>query len=180
MTSIQVCFLAFLTLGSLNVSAGGISGGGGTVINPDKPTKTQNPEVIEHVISNSKPQFYAYVQKKYQDFLAGRLSPVENDLYAKLFSSNSQDLNSVMKKYSVYVDDKSPCYSSDRTPVDGSIYSSVPNSVCISAVAFAEKVDYPQVTKQSIALMLHEYGEVSGLSEDDAVTLQKSALVDLH
>ena len=160
-------------------AAGGISGGGGEVICPDRPTYYQDPEHIKDVIEQSKSKLVSYIDYKKKQLLSDELEHSEKEIIQKIFEPNKMNIHEAVNRFSVYIDDDHPCYTSDRQPVDGSIYSKKPNSICISSATIARKVHFNQVSKQSTALMLHEYSEVVGLTEAEAVTLQKKALEEI-
>lgn len=166
---------------SLNVFAnyGGVSGGGGDVINPKHPTSKQSTESVEHIIKNSKFVLEKYLQSKKIQLKNNQLSGHENNLYSQLFNSPEKNIDQVMKSYKIHIEDEEPCFTSDNVAVDGSIFSEKTNSVCISSLTIAQKVDHSEVLKQSAALVLHELSEVSGLTDDDAIHLQKIALDEI-
>lgn len=97
-----------------------------------------------------------------------------------MFNHHEKNIINAFKKVRIHVESEEPCYTLNGTPADGSIFSEKSNSVCISAKTIAEKVHIEEVPKQAAALSLHEYAEVIGLSEEDAVNLQKRALDELN
>ncbi|GIL17947.1 MAG: hypothetical protein FMNOHCHN_03599 [Ignavibacteriaceae bacterium] len=158
---------------------GGVSGGGGNVINPMPPERNLDPEVAEDIIENS----VAHVQTYLADLERTHRSPNSDtelkQLYKKIFDG-PQSIHRVVQQVEPKVEETRPCYDAQAKPVDGSIYSRKRNTICISAYTLSQKVHEAEIQDQSIALMLHEYGELVGLSEDEAVLLQKKALEDLR
>lgn len=159
---------------------GGVSGGGGFVINPVRPTAPQSPERIEDMIKASKKITIQYIQQKKNQFHADQMQGHEKNLYDQLLHAPTKNIEHVLANYKVHVEDEDPCFTSDNQPVDGSIHSEKPNSICISALTFAEKVHEDTVHVQAAALILHEMSEVVGLSDEDAVHIQTIALMEMN
>lgn len=174
-----ITIIGLMSLTSFAKIDGGISGGGGYVINPIRPSYPQSTEVIEDMIKESKTFVVQYIQQKKNQFHADQMGGHEKRLYDQLLNSPQKNIDHVLANYKVHVEDEDPCYTSDRVPVDGSIFSEKPNSICISAHTFAEKVHASTVHIQAAALILHEMSEVVGLSDDDAIRLQKIALNEM-
>ncbi len=158
---------------------GGVSGGGGNVMNPTPPEGYQDPEMVEDQVKSLVSVLRTYLLNKHNEFKKGTLSPEHNRLFGALFLP-PQNVFSVMQSVVPHVDDDRPCFDSDRRPVDGSIFSHRPNRFCISSFSLARKVHFREIPAQATALMLHEYSEWMGLSEDQAQVLQAKALVDLR
>ncbi len=174
-----ISLIGLISVSSFAKIDGGISGGGGYVINPIRPSYPQSTEVIEDMIKESKKLVVLYVQQKKNQFHADQMGGHEKRLYDQLLNSSQKNIDQVLAYYSVHVEDENPCYTSDKVPVDGSIFSEKPNSICISAHTFAEKVHAATVHVQAAALILHEMSEVVGLSDEDAIRLQKIALNEI-
>lgn len=174
-----IALIGLVSLTSFAKLDGGISGGGGYVINPVRPSHPQSTEVIEDMIKESKVLVVQYIQQKKNQFLADQMGGHEKRLYDQLLNSPQKNIDHVLTYYKVHVEDENPCYTSDKVPVDGSIFSEKPNSICISAHTFAEKVHTDTVHVQAAALILHEMSEVVGLSDEDAIRLQKIALSEI-
>ena len=178
--------LSFLiTFGAFQLSfagpiEGGISGGGGSVIDPHIPCETQNPKEIAALILQTRPLFQKYLLYKLDQLQKNQLTSEETRLFDKMTNMDPEGFVRDLKRYNVQVDDKNPCFTSDRQPVDGSIFSSQPNSFCISARSIAQKVHRAEVVTQSAALMVHEFSEIRGLNEDEAVEMQKNAIRELQ
>ncbi len=170
-----------LNVFAINVfaKAGGVSGGGGFVINPLRPTQPQSAQDIEQIIKNSKSIVSKYIQTKKMQLKQNTMSGHEQRIYDQLLNSQKNNLEDVVKKYNVHIEDEAPCYTSDHIAVDGSIFAETANSICISSATIAEKVHPSEVSKQAAALMLHEMIEVAGLEDADAIHLQKIALDEI-
>ncbi len=164
----------------LSVSfAGGVSGGGGNVIDPTLPEGPQDSEIIERMIKRTTLDLKTYVQNKKNHFENGQMNSDDFNLYKPLFY-NSTPIDIIIQKIKVKVQEHRPCYDSSKTPVDGSIHSESSDSICLSALRISKKVHIQDVPAQSLALMMHEYSEVIGMNEEFAVTLQKRTLEDLQ
>ena len=159
--------------------SGGMSGGGGFVINPLRPTDPQSANDIEHIIKNSKSIVSKYIQTKKMQLNQNTMSGHEQRIYDQLLNSKKNNLEEVVKAYSIHIEDEEPCYTSDHVAVDGSIFAETKHSICISSATIAEKVHPTEVSKQTAALVLHEMIEVAGLEDADAIHLQKIALDEL-
>lgn len=174
----------FLT-NSLSVAAsafdeiGGVSGGGGNVMNPTPPEGYQDPEMVEGQVKSLVSVLKNYLFSKQNELIRGSLSPEHSRLFGALLLPK-QNVFSVMTSVVPHVDDERPCFDSERRPVDGSIFSHHPNRFCISSFSIARKVHIKEIPAQATALMLHEYSEWMGLTEAQAQVLQAKALVDLR
>jgi len=107
------------------------------------------------------------------------MTPEQIIAFAPVFNSE-KNIESVMTEVRMYVKDHSTCRDADQKPVDGSIVNPVPDSICISAFNIANKTDAADIPPQSTALILHEYGELIGLTEAQAVMLQTLVLEELR
>lgn len=160
--------------------AGGVSGGGGFVINPLRPISPQSAHEIEHLIEGSKSVLIKYIQHKKNQLNSNSIHGHQKQLYHQLLNSkNGFNFENTVSTYNIHIEDEEPCYTTDHIAVDGSIFAEESNSICISSSTIAEKVRQTEVSKQTAALMLHEMIEVVGLSDEDAITLQKIALAEI-
>jgi hypothetical protein len=163
----------------INRVGGGISGGGGYVINPLRPTTPQSAKAVEHMIKKSKPLLFNYILNKKNQMKNMKMSGDEHQIYERLFKTTEPSFERVIKQYKIHIENEEPCFTSDNIPVDGSIFSESEQSICISSATIAEKVHHTEVTRQSAALILHEMVEFVGLSEEEAVHLQKIAIDEI-
>lgn len=161
------------------LTQGGVSGGGGNILAPKTPLAPVDPEVAEHLVYRSYGLFRIYIQEKQAAFNEGRLPTQEQALFAPIFTSPERVIE-VLRNVRVHVADHRPCRDAQSQPVDGSTLSQEPNSICISAFNIARKTELDDIPPQSAALMVHEYGELLGLSEDQAVQVQGAALQELR
>ena len=100
-------------------------------------------------------------------------------LYSILFSDSDNNIHELMEKTSLDIHLDQPCYDSDGNIFDGSTLNNKLNTVCISAMTIAQKCDKSEIPLQGAALIFHEFSELTGLSDDDAITLQKQVLKEL-
>lgn len=75
---------------------------------------------------------------------------------------------------------KSACVNGQGLSVDGSLYSHYPNTICVSAKTLHQKVNDKEYFIQGLALLAHEYSEIAGFSEDEAVQLQKFVIQNAY
>ena len=176
-------FLISISLLFLNLSAfamiGGVSGGGGNMISPKSPVTIANPEAVQQIVYKARNVLYRYVSQKRTAYLNNQLSLSQRAAFAPLFSSNLT-IERVISSAHLHVNEHHACWDENHQPVDGSTITPHPDSICISAYNIARKTDVSDIAPQSAALMLHEYGELTGLNEDQAVAIQKAALKDLR
>jgi hypothetical protein len=97
--------------------------------------------------------------------------------FAKLFAQ-PQSVFAVIEQVWPSVRDSRPCYDSAQNPVDGSVANFHEGTFCISAYSIAQKVHRKEIPAQSAALLMHEYSELVGLTESEAVSLQSHVLED--
>ena len=158
---------------------GGMSGGGGYVINPESPVKYIDPEHVEDMIEEyGTPSLNNYLQDKNQKLQNGQVLGHEIAALQKIFSSE-KNIFKTLKETKIIVEEEKSCFGKDGEPTDGSFFNSKKKAICISAKNIAEKVHHTELKPQALALMAHEYAEVMGLSEDEAVQVQKIVLDDL-
>ena len=154
---------------------GGVSGGGGYVINPTLPEKYQDPELVESMVKCTLKPVQDYLQKKNLEFNSGKLAENEIEIFTKIFTT-PLSIHDALKKVKLDVTDEKPCFDSENKPVDGSIFHKNKKAVCISAKNIADKVHFNEIKAQSAALIIHEYTEVIGLTEEGAIEVQKISL----
>jgi hypothetical protein len=164
---------------SIAHAAGGISGGGGNVINPTAPKTIQDPREIRAIILGTKNLLCKYLSAKYSLYINGSLDDESLKLYSVLFSENGMNLHEIMEEIKIDVPLTDGCYDQLGNSFDGSTFAQRHHSVCISAYRIAKSTDKLEVPIQATALILHEFSEVAGLSDDDAIYLQTKAIEEL-
>jgi hypothetical protein len=164
---------------SLSAFAGGVSGGGGNLISPSAPTEVQDVREIRNIILGSEHLLKKFVNAKYALYNAGSMDYDSHRMYSVLFADNEDNLHETMEEISLDVQLNSPCYDSNGNIFDGSTYNQKKHTICISAYSIAQKCAKNEVPTQATALIMHEYSEVVGLSDDDAIALQKQVIAEL-
>jgi hypothetical protein len=157
---------------------GGVSGGGGNVIDPTPPDVLPDSETVEHLVKRSYRHVRFYLENKEQQFQNGQLDPNEHGLFAKVFEGRT-NIITALDLVKPDVEDSKPCYDYEQQPVDASIATDSKNKFCVSSYSLRQKVIRSEIPRQSTALMIHEYSEIVGTSEEDAVAIQKVVLEDL-
>lgn len=153
---------------SQNLYAGGNTGGmdaggGGTL-----PTQHASIYQIQDIATESKPTLLFLLN--YYEYNRHWMS--DKVLMQKLFDGprKAQD---VLKDLRLEVRMDRPCYTSNNTEVDGSIYGAKPNTICISADRISKKVDRAIAEREVIALLMHEVSHFMGSTETEAETFQE-------
>lgn len=178
--------LALVFFVSLSQSAfaiiidGGISGGGGNVINPKAPIAIQDVRAIRNIIVNSKELLKSFIEAKWVLYNSGSMDFDNHRMYSVLFFNDDLNLHKIMNLIKIHSPIDLPCTDSYGNTYDGSTFDAEDDSVCISAFNFAQKVDMTEVPIQAAALVMHEFSEVAGLSDEDAITIQKDVLEELR
>ncbi len=167
------------SLMSVSAFAGGVSGGGGNLISPTRPIEKQDPREIRNIILGSKNLLKKFINAKYALYKTGSMDSESLPLYSILFADNENNLHEVMEEISLDIQLTGPCFDSNGTAFDGSTYNQKKHSICISAFTIAEKCNKDEVPSQASALVLHEFSEVVGLSDDEAITVQKQVIAEL-
>lgn len=70
------------------------------------------------------------------------------------------------------------CFDKYHRPVDGSIYGTIPDTICISAFTLSSKLNKYNFKGEVYALIIHEISHLLKYNEEEAVALQKYALKD--
>ncbi len=157
---------------------GGMSGGGGNVLPGKLPDAPLDPEEAEDQVKASRHTAVDYLTSFKEKYQQGALPSDQASLAQKAFSKG-RDLLTISRTYRTDVEDDSPCFDFSGSPVDGSIRGERPNEICISSHSIAKKVHQSEIKAQSAALMIHEFSEVIGFSEDEATALQVQVYTDL-
>ncbi len=160
-------------------ASGGISGGGGNVVSPTAPTALQDPREIRSIIKGSKELLYKFISAKYALFKTGSMDADDLRMYSVLFADNEMNLHEVMEEIKLDIPIDQACFDQKGREYDGSTFNTKTNTVCISAFTIAKKVDMFEVPVQATALVLHEFSEVAGLSDEDAISLQLEVIDEL-
>lgn len=93
-------------------------------------------------------------------------------VFSSLFAAQDNNVIDKIRNYGIYAAPGS-CYDANHNEVDGSIYSPIKNTICISTQRLGEKLTIENVRTQTIALVGHEYAHLQGLNEEQASYIQK-------
>ncbi|MGZ3769646.1 MAG: hypothetical protein ACXVCP_08585 [Bdellovibrio sp.] len=157
-----VILSGFLLLSLNSVAApklkdGGMSGGGGGTIITDPVGN----EAIEQILTSSRRDLYLYFNKL-------SMYPYPTDNRIDNIKNRIQQIIADITIYPSY----EGCNDKAGNDVDGSIYSPVQASICISIKNLGKKLTRDNAQAQTIALVGHEYAHLLGYSEEDAVFIQ--------
>jgi hypothetical protein len=169
-------FFVCLMLLSVEAMAGGMSGGGGNVLVSRESSAHTNIELTARLIDEAHSQIIPYLKLKREQ--------IQNDenaapILEKLFALNPQILN-LIESAAPNILMSRPCLDDRSRKYDGSARPHAEAPLCISAWRIGHKLKQSEVTNQAIALLLHEYSELSGFSDREAIELQTYALKDLN
>ena len=160
-------------------AAGGVSGGGGNLISPVAPTEKQDPKEIKNIINGSDCLLKRFLKAQHSLYTNGKLDVESQRLYTGLFSDKENNIDELLESISLDIPIDKPCFDNVGNAFDGSTFSPKNHSICISAYSIAIKSGKNDVLHQAPALILHELSELTGLSDDDAILLQKQALDEM-
>ncbi len=158
-------------IGSLSW-AGGIDGGGGgtTPANPISIT-----QVFATIRTDAKSSLRLYFRNLERRSHFQNVPPYN----AKLFGGAKTILD-VLESTDIEVPDSKPCYDAFGNEVDGSVHSTKPNAICISAFRIAPKLILERAIPEILALIAHELSHVLGTTEAEAEAFQRRAVEDLR
>jgi hypothetical protein len=148
---------------------GGItSGGGGTL-----PADPISVDYVYSVLEDSKLVLRLYVNFE-------RSVPVRNPTGSGRFFWGDRNLATVLEETDIDVLRDKPCRDKFGNDVDASIYGSKPGRICLSAFRIAPKLIQETADKEINGLILHELSHLLGANEEEAVDLQKMAVILLR
>gem|GEM_PF-2938317 len=147
------------------------SGGGGTL-----PDNTVSASYLFDIIVESKRDLRAIVNAEHELFYG---STRESTLYNKLFAGKA-NLIDVLESVDIEILMDKPCRDSAGKAVDGSVYASIPNAICISPYSMAPKLIEERARVEVLALLVHELSHLLGTTEEEAVDLQKGVALQIQ
>lgn len=161
-------FKVFILVSFISISnvfagqiSGGISGGGGEIL-PENPIGNYS---IESMLREAKAVAYYY-------FSTTKRQPISVKTYAPIFE--------IIKNTNIAIQSTGPCYDSHGVAMDGSVYSDIPNTICISSYQLGKKLSESNAWLQTMALVIHEYSHLIGTTEEQADEIQKQAIYQLN
>jgi hypothetical protein len=155
--------------------AGGVSDGGGS-------TSTQNevtPQIIIESMKTSGPMLLTWLYRRHQLFQELAISSRESSPFKILFSSPHQNIFTILQSTDIEVRSTKPCYDKSGRPIEGSIYASKADSMCLSPFLMAKKLVSSNIAQETAGLIIHELSHLLGANEEEANTIQNCLLNDL-
>lgn len=165
-------------LSSSLVLAGGMSVGGGNFIAPKPPVVQFNPEHAEQVFIVSHQTLRKFLQNKEVQLKGNQLNPEQAAKFADLFTA-AKSVHRQLNSAELEIEDDRSCFDAVNSPVDGSYTPGRPDQICVSSLNLARKVHPSEMPAQATGLLMHEYSESVGLTDDQAVELQKIVLKEM-
>lgn len=159
---------------------GGVVGGGGNVLGATPPEVPQDVSEVKVRIQQAREMLPEFIKVEIAQFEAGQLKGREFELIQKLNRRKNKTVERRLAAVRMQIRSSEACHDSFGHEVDGSIYVPQEHSFCISALGIANKVTMDQVAVQSAALILHEFSELQGFSDEEAIELQKMALQKMN
>jgi hypothetical protein len=159
--------------------AGGMSAGGGNLIHPIPPTDFVPPHIVAGMIVKSQQRLVDYLTAKKVAFTNDQLDQVQRSAWSPIFTSE-KDILYFVSTFRPLILERESCHDSNNNDVDGSVWSLTPDTVCISALNISKKAAANDIPPQATALLLHEYSELIGLSDEQAIQAQSAALNELR
>jgi hypothetical protein len=158
---------------------GGVSGGGGNVLYPQAQKTPAPTSLVRTTIEDSHSELVQYLKQKYDDYQRGSLSPEEKGQFELLFRQ-PRDVLAISATKRLEIESGRPCLDANSQPVDADIRGDMVDRVCVSSFSLARKVEKRRLHSESAALLAHEFSELAGFEEDDAVRLQALVLKDFQ
>jgi len=84
-----------------------------------------------------------------------------------------------MKRVNIAIETDDACYDRKHLPFDERTMGAQPNTICMSALSLSRRVEVDMMPVETTALLLHEYSEVVGLSDPQAVLAQTMIYRDM-
>lgn len=145
---------------------GGITGGGGGVI-PANPVGAYQ---IKRIVEESQRDIRMYLKNDQRNYFESKPDEIGDLLY-----SREKTIFNFLDEVLVEVRMNKPCYDGNGDEVDGSIYASLPNTICISAFRMGQTLINANAYSETLALVIHELSHLVGTNEDQAKVIQAKA-----
>ena len=175
--SLLITFVSIAATQSAFAEHGGISGGGGGTSVPVKTDLVS----IKQSASQAKLPIIAFLNEEEWRFkqLNSGMSDKWQSLSPKLFNG-TVTIFDIINRTSVEVRETAPCLDSNRTEVDGSVFSKYAESICISSYRLVQKLDAYNYDYETSALVLHELSHLLGATEEEAVSIQVAFILNMR
>lgn len=175
----QILLLAAVGLlaGIRAFAEGGVSGGGGHLLFPVQGKSPLPRSAVERELAAVHGRVVSYLVNKEQQLRRGELPAGERAVFEPLFQQ-PRDVIGISARTSLDFEDDHPCFDSAAAPADASTISDHANSICVSSFTIAKKVDPRNLGAESAAILVHEFSELAGFGEEEAVKLQTQVFAD--
>jgi hypothetical protein len=157
--------------------AGGVSGGGGNLLHPIQPREPMPTSEVFHEIESMQGRLVVYFEGKLEEFREGELPVEERELFGSLFRLERNVID-LAASTSLLFNSDAPCMDLSESPVDASTVSLRANSICVSSFSISHRVDPKILGAESAAILAHEFSELAGFDESQAVRLQAAVFAD--
>jgi hypothetical protein len=162
------------------ISSGGVTGGGGNLLTTSSPSDPMSSTDVEFKVRRLGPAVIDFLSEKQSDFQNGKMPAGDLQTFAPIFEGQG-DVRATLAPVKLNVPGDRSCFSSDGQEFDGSNQGTASAiSVCISAQRIAPKVDQTTLLPQASALLVHEFSEILGATDEQAYALQRAALKQLQ
>jgi hypothetical protein len=159
-------------LSALAIASGGVDGGGGGTT-PAHPGRVQD---VIAAVQQAKSQLRLYFRYRQHEISFDEIMFGADGVPDRKFYVGNTNLLTVLEKMQIEVPADKPCYDANQVEVDGSMYASKPNAICISAFRIAPKLDFSQIPTETLGLIAHELSHHLGATEAEAVTVQQKVV----
>ena len=156
-------------------AVGGFSGGGGNVMFAVAPTRPMPIPAVEQAVVKARAVLISYLASRRTLSARQHLSPREQESLRILFNA-PQPILEIVLKTRIGLVTASPCFDEMGGMFDASTLGWSGGSICVSTTNLALKVSASEMHAQTAALLLHEFSEVAGLSDEQAIKVQATNL----
>lgn len=175
---------------SKSKNGGGQDLGGGNAVSSDAPTQENLKNYLGVIESKKVPLFNSI---KLVGLIAHRILSLDNktlnslpreeveklrfqkEIFDLLFQ-DSEKFDRILINTTIEIQDQQPCYDAKGHPVDGSIYATNANQICLSTKRLQEKLKKDNFEIQLLSLYIHEISHLFGSTENQAQKLQDQIL----
>lgn len=154
---------------------GGMSGGGGNVIAEEPVSKAVPVELTAKIVRHAFSHVVPYLEYKAEKLQKGEAVP--NEIRMLLTKSH---VRTIAAQNPPQVLTQKPCLDGEQTEFDATNDISRPAVVCVSALRISKRLERDEIEAQSVALLIHEYSELVGFDDQDAIQIQRAVLSDFR
>ena len=158
-----------MSLLSLQLQAGAVSGGGGGTTNPDPVSKDR---IARSLYDIAAPALITWFNSEEVDYLTFGKINSRAPKALKRFIADSNRFKEIVFHLQVDLMQSVPCLDLYGRPNDASVHSVNEGSICMSAFTMAPKLNEYNVDQEIVALLAHEVAHLFGADEEEAHELQ--------